>query len=142
MIYALLTRNTSAQVRRQIAQAIEERSADVLRQYSQSGIIRHIMDIDPRDRYYCIYCGDRLQGSRGNAPRGEMAGNPWYFRHSENRECIGREHNISNGIYINPKHHGCYVQLGCVGYPPNSCNLRRDSDTSYCHYAYTRICRP
>ena len=141
MIYALLNRNTSMQDRQRIAQAIEERRSDVLRQYSESGIVRHIMDIDLRDHYYCIHCTDRLMRSRRNPPAGQRAAHPWHFMHYENNQCIGHEHNISNSIYLNPNHHGCYVQRGCPEtHPYTSCHLRRDCNTSYCHYAFTANC--
>ncbi len=143
MIYALLNRNTRPEDRERIAHAIQDRRADDLRQYADNGIITHIMDIQSNDSFYCIHCLDELYASRRNPPAGQRAAHCWHFMHRTNNQCINRPHNVDNGTYINPPRHGCYIQLGCLEtHPHTSCELRRRSQSSYCHYAFTTVCPP
>lgn len=143
MIYALLNKNTRLEDRERIAQAIQDRRVDDLSRYAYDGIITHIMDISPRDTFYCIYCNDQLAASRSNPPRGQRARHPWHFRHNNNSECRGQLCNVGNSIYLNPPDHGCYVQLGCLAtHPHTSCKVRGISQSRYCHHAFTTLCPP
>lgn len=141
MIYALLNETVDTADREAIAQAIQNREAAVLRKYKARQVITHIMDIQPKGFFYCIYCGDRLFPSPRNPPAGQKAGHPWYFMHRENNHCVGEQHKIGCNTYLNPSRQGCYVQLGCLmTHPHTSCEVRRDSRTSCCYYAFTSIC--
>lgn len=143
MIYALLNRNTRIEGRERIAEAIQDRRADELRQYVNNGIITHIIDIHSDISFYCIHCLDELCASQRNSPAGQRAADCWYFMHRTNNQCINHHNNVGNGTYLNPPRHGCYIQLGCLAtHHYTSCELRRNSQNSYCHHAFTTICPP
>ncbi len=143
MIYALLDRNTGTEDRERIVEAIQHRRADELRQYVNRGIITHIMDAQSDASFFCIYCLDELRASQSNPPAGQRAAHHWYFMHRTNNQCIDHCINVGNGTYLNPFRHGCYIQLGCLTTHPHTyCELRRDSQSSYCHRAFTTICPP
>jgi hypothetical protein len=130
-------------------------------QYAGRGTIRHILDIAgggavagggaadevldfddllreaEAETFHCIWCLDVVRPSRRNGPRGYTVAEPWYFMHSTNNACIGHQHRIGGGVYLNPQYQGCYVAMGCeqaLGRSRRECQCIAGGRT-YCQHA-------
>lgn len=137
MIYALVGSDASETDRQAIAQATISLDASVLAQYASQDIIRHIMDIVDFEEYHCIWCLDRVSPSRQNGPRGHQPTEPWFFKHTRNKECLGYQVQIGVNYFDNPRCQGCYVQMGCEHVPQRNrkeCQCISSGQT-YCHHA-------
>lgn len=137
MIYALVQLNVSVYDRERIAQAINAFNAVILAQNVHQGTICHIMDMGDHKTYYCIWCYDRVSPSRRNGPRGSQVVEAWHFMHTTNNNCIGSQMQIGANDYLNPRLHGCYVQMGCEHAPQRTrqeCQCIFGGQT-YCHHA-------
>ena len=155
MIYAMRDRVLDEQRREEIARAISSRNRDAMESAVNAGELIHVMDIpaptDPTlirhrswciDGFFCIYCTQAIWPCFGNGPEHQNAENAWYFRHVDggNADCVGHRTEINGFECRNPGEHGCYVQMDFDNFPCSQCKVRQ-SETSYCHYAFTDICR-
>lgn len=150
MIYALATNTTPVAERVQIAHAIAGNDHTTLERFAQRNVVEHILQVASiRSRlgdritdqtHYCVWCLDRVIPSRTNGPRNAKVKAVWFFRHTTNNACLGHQRAIGANLFLNPKHHGCYVCMGCEQVPGRdrrSCQCI-DAGQTYCHYARTQ----
>jgi hypothetical protein len=150
MIYALLTRETPLETRKEIATAVQNRDVEMIDEHVKKGTIIHILNylerID-RSSVYCIWCRDVIHMSNMNQPKDRQR-NPdryWFFKHKKIGDCknLVRFPPKSDAIAIlNPGDQGCYVLLACEDADERdrkSCQTIL-GDCTYCHLAKTHDC--
>lgn len=150
MIYALLTRETPLETRREIATAVLNREVEIINEYVKKGTIIHILNYlerMERSAVYCIWCRDIIQKSSMNQPKDRQRDPDryWFFKHTSINDCNNavRLPPKADAIAIlNPGNQGCYVLLACEDADERdrkSCQTIR-GDCTYCHLAKNHDC--